>query len=110
MESVMNISFEEFFKKISTYSSLMKLHFKLMNFLSFICYTSSTYYSFSNKYDGVEFSFNCGKQRCALCIVLVKFYNFEEMLGRKQHNEQLLKKYLDDFIPYLTEYYEVDKN
>ena len=43
MESAL-ISFEDFLKKITTFSSLAKLYFKVINILCFIVYDSSAYY------------------------------------------------------------------
>ena len=85
-------------QKISSYSSLAEPHFKLINVLSFICYGSSKYYCFCEKYDSVEFDYNRGRQCCTLCSVLVEFCNFE-ILDRNEDNEEFSKKYLDNLKP-----------
>lgn len=57
MEST-KVSFEEFKKKkkkiYTSYRSLAEQHFKLINFLCFICYDYSTYYCFCEKCYGPE--------------------------------------------------------
>ena len=55
-QKIEKMSMKEYKEKIS---SLVELHFKLMNILSFICY--QTYYCFCKKYDGAEVEYNQGK-------------------------------------------------
>lgn len=55
-QKIEKMSMKEYKEKIS---SLVELHFKLMNILSFICY--QTYYCFCQKYDGAEVEYNQGK-------------------------------------------------
>ena len=98
-----------FFKKITTFSLLAKLYFKVMNILCFIVDDSSAYYCFFEKYNSVELNYNRGRQSRALCRVQTEFSNFEERLDKNQFNEVFLKDYLQKLIPYLIEFYVVDQ-
>ena len=103
------MSFEEFKEEISSYSSLAELYFKLINFLCFICYDLNVYYCFCDRCDSVKLNYNLGRRGCTLCRIQTEFGNFEEMLGKNQYKEGFSKKYLNNLIPYLIEYYAVDK-
>ena len=76
---------------------------------SFICYSSSAYYCFYEKYESVELSYNHGRQCCALCCVQTEFCNFKELLDKKQFNETFLNKFLQQLTPYLIVCYIVDQ-
>ena len=90
------------------FSSLPELHFKLMNFLYLICYKSD-YFCFCNKYGSIKLNYNRGRQCCVLCRTKIDFYNFEDLLDKNKDNENFLKDYLNDLIPYLVECFIITK-